>query len=108
MFPSRVLLITDRYPPQAGGLARSSQRLAGHAARSGAEVHVLVTQAEGEPGRLASVQEGAIQVHRLGATRSAADAGQNAAQAVEWLHERARFDLVHGQYGSTGGFLAAY
>jgi glycosyltransferase involved in cell wall biosynthesis len=34
--------------------------------------------------------------------------GQGAAQAIAWLHEQAPFDLIHGQYGSTGGCLAAY
>src|SRR6185295_18601678 len=91
--PRRVLLITDRYPPQAGGLARSSQRLAGHAAQQGAEVHVLATQGEGEPGALATTREGSAWVHRLGAGPRAADGGQHAAQAVAWLHDQAPLDL---------------
>src|SRR5262249_39950367 len=90
------------------GLARSSQRLAGHAVWNGAEVHVLVTQAEGKPGVLASTREGDLRVHRLGGSPRTADVAQGAAQAVAWLHGQAAFDLVDGPYGSTGGFLAAY
>src|SRR5262245_6627600 len=108
MFPRHVLLITDRYPPQVGGLARSSQRLAGHAARSGARVEVLVIGAgtsgvgEGAPGSLSSSCEEGLLVHRLGAFRTIAESGQHAAQAIDWLHEREPFDLLHGQYASTG------
>lgn len=106
--PERVLLLTDRYPPQAGGLARASQRLAQHAAANGAAVHVLLLRGDGPPGSVDSAREGDLWVHRLGAERGAADAGQQAAFVIEWLHARERFDLLHGQYASTGGFLAAY
>lgn len=105
--PRSVLLLTDRYPPHPGGLSRASQRLARHTAEF-AQVHVLVLRDElGPPGVLSS-EEGTITVHRLGGLRNAIEAGQAAAQAIDWLHERHAFDLLHGQYGSTGGFLAAY
>lgn len=106
--PRRVLLLTERFPPQPGGLARSSRRLALHAAASGAAVHVLHLRAEGPPGSLLSVPEDGIWVHRLGGARTTAESGQQAAQVLAWLHEREGFDLLHGQYASTAGFLAAY
>ncbi|HTE17252.1 MAG TPA: glycosyltransferase, partial [Armatimonadota bacterium] len=110
--PRSVLLITERYPPHEGGLARSSERLARHAARYGAAVHVLVTRGEGAPGSLHSTPSegpgGGVWVHRLGSARTAADGGQHAAHALGWLHAQEGFDLLHGQYGSTSGFLAAY
>jgi phosphatidylinositol alpha-1,6-mannosyltransferase len=105
--PRSVLLLTDRYPPHPGGLARASQRLASHAAEF-AQVHVLVLRDELAPPGVLSSEEGPIIVHRLGGLRNAIEAGQAAAQAIDWLHSRNPFDLLHGQYGSTGGFLAAY
>jgi glycosyltransferase involved in cell wall biosynthesis len=105
--PRSVLLLTDRYPPHPGGLSRASQRLARHAAEF-AHVHVLVLRDELAPPGVLSSEEGSITVHRLGGLRNAIEAGQAAAQAIDWLHARHPFELLHGQYGSTGGFLAAY
>jgi glycosyltransferase involved in cell wall biosynthesis len=106
--PGSLLLITDRYPPHPGGLARSSQRLARHAAAAGIRAAVLVLRAEGPPGGLASVDEERLAVHRLGVLEDPAAHGQAAAQVLDWLQAEERFDLLHGQYGSSGGFLAAY
>lgn len=105
--PRSVLLLTDRYPPHPGGLARATRRLAGHAAES-AEVHVLVLRDDLAEGALVTSREGPLTVHRLGAARGMVEWGQTAAQAIEWLQQREGFELFHGQYGSTGGFLAAY
>lgn len=106
--PRSVLLLTERFPPHVGGLARSSRRLAEHAAASGASIHVLVTRGDGPPGSLASTREGDLWVHRLGAGRDATEARLQAAQVVEWLHGLEKFELLHGQYASTGGFLAVH
>lgn len=103
-----MLLLTERFPPHPGGLARSSQRLALHASAFGSVVHVLVLRGEGATGSLSSVREGEVWVHRVGLERGSADAGQHAARVLLWLHEREGFDLLHGQYASTAGFLAAY
>lgn len=103
----RILLITERYPPHAGGLSRASQRLAGHLASLGHETHVLVVRDELAPAPLTSSAEGPVVVHRLAAHVHPADTGQAASQAIEWLQEQHRFHLLHGQYGSGGGFLAA-
>jgi glycosyltransferase involved in cell wall biosynthesis len=99
-------MVTDRYPPHPGGLARSSQRLANHAGSSGAVAHVLVTREESPPGSLSSLQDGRIWVHRVG-TGDAVESSQQAAQVIQWLHGSEGFDLIHGQYASTGGYLAA-
>lgn len=106
--PRSVLLLTDRYPPQPGGLARASGRLARHAAAAGARAHVLVLRDDLPEGALAFSEEEGVFVHRLGAPWGAVEWGQTAAQAIDWLHREYGFDLLHGQYGSTGGFLAAY
>ncbi len=105
--PKKVLLITERYPPHVGGLARSSRRLAAHAAANGAGVHVLVLRGEGAAGTLDSCRDGAVWVHRLGAGRDWVETQRHAALVVDWLHARECFDLLHGQYASTAGFLAA-
>jgi phosphatidylinositol alpha-1,6-mannosyltransferase len=104
----RVLLLTDRYPPHPGGLAGASRRLAGHAAASGHGVHVLVLRGEGPAGAVDSTHEGGLWVHRLAAGSDPVQAGQQAALAIDWLHGREGFDLFHGQYGSTAGFVAVY
>jgi glycosyltransferase involved in cell wall biosynthesis len=107
-FPGSILFLTDRFPPDPGGLSRASGRLAHFALDAGATVHVLVLRASGAPGALATTLEDGLTVHRLGAQRDPIAAGQSASQIIDWLHSTIGFDLYHGQYGSTGGFLAAY
>jgi glycosyltransferase involved in cell wall biosynthesis len=106
--PESVLIITDRYPPHVGGLARSSQRVARHVRAAGILTEVLVLRAEGESGLLTTSSDGGIPVHRLGNARTAAETGEVAAQAIAWLQDRRSFKLFHGHYASTAGFFAVY
>lgn len=104
--PRSILLIADRFPPDPGGLSRASARLARFTAEVGVTVNVLVLRSTGAPGSLVTTREDNLTVHRLGAERDTISSGQSAAQVIEWLQSTVGFDLYHGQYGSTGGFLA--
>lgn len=106
--PGSVLILSDQYPPQPGGLARSTQRFARHARALGAEITVLVTRGEGAPGALLPGDDNEIPVYRLGLLRDPVDARQRTVQVAQWLHSERSFDLIHGQYASTSGYLTVY
>ncbi len=106
--PRSVLLITDRYPPHVGGLARASARLAAHASAAGIRTEVLVLRGEGASGASRSRREGNVLVHRLGQSRSPVELGETTALVLDWLHHRTGYELFHGQYAGTGGFFAVH
>ncbi|MEZ4447118.1 MAG: glycosyltransferase family 4 protein [Polyangiaceae bacterium] len=101
-----VLLVTERYPPERGGLARASARIAELLRGSGETVHVLRLASGVTPGRRDRQEDGGIVVHRLG--RLASDEALFAAwveHAVD-IATSHDVDVIHGIYGHPAGFVA--
>ena len=66
----RIALLSDRFPPEAGGVAIAAARLARGLAEAGDEVEVLALSAEGLPGSVAvQVELAGLTVLRVGASR---------------------------------------
>lgn len=105
----RILFITDKYPPQGGGVGVSAARLARGLATRGIIVHVLHVNADTTPGAVQSAREGELVVHRLGAIPDdPATALQLADHLITHLHERLSFTHIHGHNLYPGGYLAAF
>jgi len=64
-----VLILTDRYPPDVGGLAVSTRRLACGLARMGHTVWVSVLTTSMAPGTNTTSVEEDVSVLRVGAQR---------------------------------------
>ncbi len=103
-----ILFITDRFPPQRGGVAISSERLTRLLAERGHVVHVLHLGANVEPASVQSQREGDVMVHRLGALESQDITLQLADNVISHLHERVGFQIFHGHYLTPSGYLAAF
>lgn len=104
----RFLLITDRYPPQAGGLGASAYRLANGIAGRGHLIHVVNIAADADPGAVDSTREGEVMVYRLGPMDSIDLTLQLAENVLQYLHDRVQFDLIHGHFAVPAGYLATY
>ncbi|MHB0936759.1 MAG: glycosyltransferase [Armatimonadota bacterium] len=104
----RILFLTDRFPPQIGGVAVSSARLAQGLAARGHVVHVAGLNAGVEAGAVQSETTDGVVIHRLGALEEPDLALQLADRVIAHLHERVRFELFHGHGVSPAGYLAAY
>ncbi len=104
----RMLLLTDRYPPQVGGVGMSAARMAGLLTARGVVVHVLHLCADVEPGAVVSEREGDVMVHRLGALATDDLTLQRADSVITHLHARVCFSLFHGHYLTPAGYLAAF
>jgi phosphatidyl-myo-inositol dimannoside synthase len=111
--PERLLMVTERFPPDLGGLARSGARLAGSIARLGVEVDVLTWTRTCPPGALESVDAGELHapaagatLHRVGLYASQDFSMQHSFNVMEWLHQKRRFDAVWGHYIFPPGFCA--
>ncbi len=108
----RLLLITERFAPDVGGVARSADRTAKTLTRLGVEVHVLALTRTLAPGTLESTEMehggGVIRVHRLGLFGKLDFSLQYATNVLDWLHGDHHFDAVWGHYLFPAGFLAVH
>jgi glycosyltransferase involved in cell wall biosynthesis len=104
--PLKILFITDRFPPQIGGMGRSADRLTHALADSGHTVHVLHLAADINPGTVQSQPEGDLMVHRVGTLASQDVMLQIADNVICSWHERVGFDIFHGHFVTPAGYLA--
>ncbi|OPZ83521.1 MAG: putative teichuronic acid biosynthesis glycosyltransferase TuaC [bacterium ADurb.Bin429] len=104
----RILFLTDRYPPQTGGVGASAHRLVNGMAARGHLVHVVNLTADAEPGAVESAREDDVMVYRLGPMASLDLTLQLAENVLQYLHAHVGFNLVHGHFAVPAGYLAAY
>lgn len=104
-----IALLTEKYPPDAGGLAVSSERLARALSAAGQSVHVFVPTTTLAPGQLLrTVAVPNLTIERLGAQPRTDD---TLADWFTWLltrHQEQPFDLLHAYFVTQAGFMAAY
>jgi glycosyltransferase involved in cell wall biosynthesis len=104
----RIAILTDRFPPDPGGLARATDRIAAGLFGLGHVVEVLALSAGGRPGALEREDRSGVSVFRVGALRHEQDSSAALLDLVVRRHAEAPFDVVHGFYLVRAGFLAAY
>lgn len=105
----RLALVTDRFPPDAGGLAQAVARIARELATAGHAVDVFAVTGD-TPGSVRWDESGAesVRVCRVGAQRREDDTGAALFDALVSAHARTPYDALHGFYLVRAGFLAAY
>ena len=104
----KILLNTEKYPPDIGGLAVSVERLARLLLSGGQAVQVVVPSTEIEPGQRAASDHGGIAVHRFGLQRRVEDSLADWFDLLVEVARQDRIDVIHGYFLSKAGFLAAY
>jgi phosphatidylinositol alpha-1,6-mannosyltransferase len=104
----RVAILSDRFPPDPGGLARATDRITAGLAGLGHDVEVLALSATGRPGVLQAEERAGVGVFRLGALHHEQDSSAAILDLLVKRHAEAPFDVVHGFYLVRSGFLAAY
>src|SRR5262249_12916885 len=103
----RLLFLTERYPPDMGGVATSAGRIARAIAASGADVDVLAWTRALEPG-IVSPQEGNPAVFRMGRFREWDATMPHTLKLFDWLIREHPSDASWGHYLPPAGFLAAW
>ena len=103
----RLLFISERYPPDWGGVAASAARITRALAALGNQVDVVTWTRMLEPGRVVR-EEGAPTVHRLGRFRGWDTTMPHTQILLDWLSGAEPYDAVWGHYLFPGGFLAAW
>ncbi|MEW5872309.1 MAG: glycosyltransferase [Chloroflexota bacterium] len=100
--------MSEKFPPQEGGLAVSAARLAHLLAAHGESVQVFSLSGELAPGERQVQTLQGLQVHLLGARRRTDDTLADWFDMLAEQHAAAPFDVLHAYYVTQAGFLAVY
>lgn len=101
-------LLSDKYPPDQGGLAVSAHRLARGLIAAGHRVNACIVSYSLAPGRVKQVFVDDVPVTLVGRHERAEDTLADWFAAVRDLHQRDPFSLLHGYYAVQAGFITAY
>lgn len=101
-----LLIVAERVPPQRGGLAVATGRIAAHAKRSGYSVHVVHPSRDLEPGAVGHRVRDEIEYHPVGVFDSDEDTLRAWADEARRLVCRLGCEVVHGIYATRAGYVA--
>jgi len=106
----RLLLITERFTPDLGGLARSATRLVATLCQLGVEVDVVTWSRYLQPGEVLPPEtvDAKSRVYRIGLYRHWDMTMPHTLNVLEWLHSCDQYDAVWGHYLFPSGFLATW
>ena len=103
-----IALLSEKYTPDIGGLAISTERLARLLSSAGHRVRVFCPSPGMPASEARSFSQGGIRITRFGVHKRPEDT------LVDWFeqivndHRREPFDLLHAYYLTQAGFMAAY
>src|SRR5947209_6545395 len=104
-----ILFVSERFPPDIGGVAASAERIARSLAALGHSVHVVTLTRDLPAGSVERTPlPGGLQRYRLGQSKNLDFTLQQAITFLEYLHGQERFGLLWGHFVQTAGFLAAW
>jgi phosphatidyl-myo-inositol dimannoside synthase len=106
---SRALFIAERFPPDLGGLARSSHRTAMSLSKLGVDVQVIAWTKSLPPGSLETQEPSSTQgytLHRLGLFSNWDLSLQHSLNVLNTFHREQAYDWVWGHYLFPAGFFA--
>ncbi|HEY9799189.1 MAG TPA: glycosyltransferase family 4 protein [Leptolyngbyaceae cyanobacterium] len=106
---TRLLLITERFTPDLGGLATSATRLVTSLSQLGVEVDVICWSRYLQPGEISPpTSDAQPRVYRIGLYRHWDMTMPHTLNFLEWLHQTRAYDAVWGHYLFPSGFLATW
>lgn len=104
----KIALLTEKYTPDIGGLAISSERFARSLASIGYEARVFAPTLNLPPSEKRTLPSNGVSVTRFGASKRVDD---TLVDWFEWIvkeHAREPFDLLHACFLTQAGFVATY
>lgn len=100
----RLLFLSERFPPDLGGLATSAGRVSASLREMGVEVDVLTWSRFLQPGEVKA--EGNL--YRIGLYRHWDMTLLHTQNVLDWLHQTHAYDAVWGHYLFPAGFVAVW
>lgn len=106
---TRLLFLTERFPPDIGGLASSAGRITQVLTQLGIEVDVVVWSRQLQPGQIQGPEpESSVRVHRIGLYRQWDMSLPVTLNLLDSLHDRHPYDGIWGHYLFPAGFMAVW
>src|ERR1039457_6622488 len=104
---TRILFLTERHAPDAGGVSARATRIARSLAALGAEVDVVSWTRSIEAGQVVR-EPGSPTVYPIGRFREWNTTMPHTLNLLDWLLSMAPYQLVWGHYLTLAGFLAVW
>ncbi|HZO16417.1 MAG TPA: glycosyltransferase family 4 protein [Polyangiaceae bacterium] len=102
-----IAVVAQRFPPEPGGLARASERIADLAVQRGEQVHVITFSRKVAPGARTTREQGRYLLHAIGELADEERALRALVDHGAAVVEDNALDLVHGIYGGFAATLIA-
>jgi glycosyltransferase involved in cell wall biosynthesis len=103
-----IALLSEKYTPDVGGLAISTERLARLLAAGGHQVHVFCPSLNLSPSEKRALTYEGISITRFGAHKRVDDTLVDWFELVVEEHKRNPFDVLHAYFLTQAGFIATY
>lgn len=108
-----LLFITERFPPDLGGVATSAGRITATLCQLGVDVDIVTWSRYLPPGEVLppeaiATSTGRLRVHRIGLYRAWDMTMPHTLNVLDWLHQAHPCDAVWGHYVFPSGFLATW
>jgi len=108
----RLLLITERFPPDIGGLASSAERITKTLCQMGVEVDVMAWSRYLQPGEVLLPNLTPVDntpcLYRVGLYRHWDMTMPHTLNILEWLYHSRNYTAIWGHYLFPSGFLATW
>lgn len=105
----RLLFLTERFPPDIGGLARSAGRIVQSLEQLGINVDVVTWTRYLPSGAVQPPQpQDSPQIFRIGLYRHWDMTLPQTLNALDWLHQTRQYQLIWGHYLFPAGFLSTW
>lgn len=104
----KIALLSEKYTPDIGGLAISTERLARLFSLAGHDVRVFCPSLNLPPSEKQTLPSSGISVTRFGAHKRVDDTLVDWFELVVEGHRREPFDVLHAYFLTQAGFVATY
>ena len=104
----KIALLSEKYTPDIGGLAISTERLARLLASVGHDVRVFCPSPNLLPSEKRSLPSNGVSVTRFGARKRVDDTLVDWFELIVEEHRREPFDVLHAYFLTQAGFVATY
>jgi len=103
-----IALLTEKYTPDIGGLAISTERLARRLTPAGHAVRVFCPTPNLLPSEKRTLSHNGVSVTRFGAHKRVDDTLVDWFELIVAEHKREPFDVLHAYFLTQAGFVATY
>jgi len=104
----KIALLTEKYTPDIGGLAISSERFARLMTSAGYEVRVFAPTLSLPPSEKRTLISNRISITRFGPNKRVDDTLVDWFELIVEEHKREPFDVLHAYFLTQAGFVATY